>query len=70
MFSTPGGVDTHLIVYKSPASFNGDMEILITMQSASTVQGLETLKQKMQDQLGESLGRSRSCYTHTSKVTC
>jgi len=68
--STPDGVDTHLIVYKSPASLNGDMEILITMESASTARGLEVLKRQMQDQLGRSLGKSRSYYTHTSKVTC
>lgn len=68
--SNPGGVDTHLIVYKSPAPLKGDMEILMTMQSASPAQGLEVLKQKMQDQLGSSLGKSRSCNTHTSKVTC
>jgi len=64
------GVDTHLIVYKSPPSVRGDMEILITIESASTAQGLEALRQQMQDQLGSSLGKSRSCYTHTSKVTC
>jgi len=46
------------------------MEILFTIESASTAQGLETLKQQMQDQLGRSLGKSRSNYTHTSKVTC
>ncbi|KAI4677870.1 uncharacterized protein J4E84_008815 [Alternaria hordeiaustralica] len=53
--STPDGVDTHLIVYKSPPSVRGDMEILITIESASTARGLEVLKQQMQDQLGRSL---------------
>ena len=70
MLSTPGGVDTHLIVYKSPPSVRGDMEILITIENASTAQGLEALRQQMQDQLGSSLGKSRSCHKHTSKVTC
>ncbi|KAI4687907.1 uncharacterized protein J4E88_003500 [Alternaria novae-zelandiae] len=67
MLSTPGGVDTHLIVYKSPPSVRGDMEILITIESASTARGLEVLKQQMQDQLGRSLELAKELLAASSE---
>ena len=50
--------DTHLIIYKSPAT-NGGLEFLVTVEDVDAATGLEILKDLLQDRLGEGIGELR-----------